>query len=1054
MNDKKNSIRHFFESGNCSQAIRKGLIFMTPLVILSSLTQVALHFPVASYQEWLTGPAAGFFFQLLTRIYSATLDHFSLLLSFSVAWCYAEQLKIKSGKSFVSPAAGFFFQLLTRIYSATLDHFSLLLSFSVAWCYAEQLKIKSGKSFVSFGATASFMLLIGLGSGQFNPEYFGTAGIFSSLLAALITTKLFHILSQCPLFRLKNEDSDSFLSKMAASIFPLGCIFSSLLAALITTKLFHILSQCPLFRLKNEDSDSFLSKMAASIFPLGCILVLFATFSLVLDELFHVCLQDLIENFLTLIFLRLRTSRLLTGVFYTVTLHLLWFFGIHGSHVYFEINEVFLNNLLQRNIDVAAAGGTPVEIVNTVSLNMYCNLGGAGATLALVIAILLVSKRKNIRRVAKFAAVPSLFNVNEIILFGLPVVFNPGLFLPFVVTPFVNLCIGYAATAMNLVPVISTDVNWTTPPFFSGYVATGSLSGTFLQAFLLAVDVVIYLPFVKQLDKKIALFTDLYEDDFEKIKTMEEKDSESRRLIHALSNLYEDVFEANMETRTIRIIRTSIKDNGFFDEQEISFSKFKAWTMKKVLTEERGAFDNLLSSEEFVDRLIQNNILEKEVKIEKNGMQQWIRIQFIASEMKNGRLSVVTITVMNIDAMKQMQEEHNMALWSAYQAARQASMAKSAFLSNMSHDIRTPMNAIMGMCTIAGQHMDDSKRVQDCLNKIGASSTHMLNLINAVLDMSKIENGKMVLQEQPIRLGQIMKEICDIVQPQALKKQIHFAHSFEELKDICVIGDKLRIRQIFVNILENAFKFTPDGGTVVFEAHRVSPVYADYVTLEFTCSDTGVGMSEEFKRKLFQPFERDERQEINETEGSGLGMAIVKNIVDMMNGEIYADSRLNEGTKFTVVLHLKDTKGKAFSGNETKNQSGEMDGRLKGKRILLAEDNELNREIAIEFLAVTGAEIKEAVNGKEAVKLFASSPAGYYDIVFMDIQMPEMNGYEAAKTIRQLERPDSGLPIIAMTANAFSEDIRMTKEAGMNEHISKPIDVQKLYQVLEQFLKA
>lgn len=469
LNDKKNRIINFFEFGKCSQAIRKGLIFMTPLVILSSMTQVALNFPVASYQEWLA-----------------------------------------------SPSAECFFQLFTRIYSATIDYFSLLLSFSVAWCYAEQLKIKNGKSFVSFGATASFMLLIGLGSSQFNPQYFGTAGISSSLLAALITTKLFHILAQSSLFQLKNEDADSFLSKMSASIFPMGCI-----------------------------------------------LILFALFSFMLDMFFHTCLQDLIEDFLTLIFIQLRTSRFLTGVFYTITLHLLWFFGIHGSHIYFEINEVFLKNLLQHNMEAVAAGRAATEIVNTVSLNVYCNLGGAGATLALVIAILLVSKRKNIRRVAKFAAIPSLINVNEIILFGLPVVFNTALLLPFVFTPFINLCIGYAATAANLVPVISNDVNWTIPIFFSGYVATGSFSGVILQAFLLAVDVMIYLPFVKRLDKRSVLFTDLYEDDFEKIKTMEEKENENRRLIFALSNMYDDVYEANMENRTIRIIRTSAGGSSF-----------------------------------------------------------------------------------------------------------------------------------------------------------------------------------------------------------------------------------------------------------------------------------------------------------------------------------------------------------------------------------------------------------------------------------------------------------------------------------------------------------
>lgn len=483
------------------------------------------------------------------------------------------------------------------------------------------------------------------------------------------------------------------------------------------------------------------------------------------------------------------------------------------------------------------------------------------------------------------------------------------------------------------------------------------------------------------------------------------------------------------------------------------FSKFKSWVVKRIVSEDQTKVENLLSSKEFLDKLLENNILEKEIKLEKNGVEQWIRVQFIASEIKDEKLSIITITVMNIDELKKMQEEQNMALRSAYEAARQASTAKSAFLSNMSHDIRTPMNAILGMCTIAKQHMDDPRRVEDCLNKIDASSAHLLNLINAVLDMSKIESGKMILQEQTIPLEQMMTEICNIVQPQALKKQIHFQYSFGELKDICAIGDPLRIRQIFVNILGNAFKFTPKGGTVIFEAHQGIPVYADYITLEFTCSDTGIGMSEEFKNKLFQPFERDNRFEINKSEGNGLGMAIVKNIIDMMNGEIYVDSKVNEGTKFTVVLHLKDTKEKADLLDEKKERNEEGPGKLETKRILLAEDNELNREIATEFLSATGVMIEEAVDGKQAVELFQKSPVGYYNLIFMDIQMPKMNGYEAARAIRSMDRPDCDLPIIAMTANAFSDDIRMTKEAGMNEHISKPIDIQKLYQVLEEFLK-
>ena len=955
-----NDLTNVFESGKCAQAIRKGLIFMTPLVILSSMAQVALNFPVDSYQEWL-----------------------------------------------LSPSAHFFYQVFFRLYCATLDCFSLILSFSVAWCYAEQLEVKSGKSFVSFGAAASFALLAGLGSGHFDSKYFGTAGISVSLLAALVTTKLFHMLSQLSLFQVRNEDADSFLSKMATSIFPLGII-----------------------------------------------LVGTAVVSCLMDSLFHVCLPELIETFLTAVFLRLQinTSRIVTGIFYTVSLHLLWFFGIHGSHVFFEINEVFLKNLLHHNMEAAALNLPPVEIVNTVSLNVYCNIGGAGATLALVIAILLGSRGRGIRRIAKFAALPSLFNVNEILLFGLPIVFNPMLFLPFILAPALNLCIGYGATALGLVPVICSDIHWTTPPLFSGYMATGSISGALLQVFLILADVLVYLPFVKAMDNRNPLFKDLYEDDFEKIKTMEEKDTENRRLIHALSNMYEDVYEAHMETRTVRIIRTSLKNSHVAGEVEVPFERFREPLMETVSPEEQEELGSLLSSRNFSDKLLENNVQEREIKIKRDGAYRWIRVLFILSEVKNGKPSVITITSMDIDEMKKVKEEHDMALLSAYEAARQASMAKSDFLSSMSHDIRTPMNAILGMCTIARQHMDDRKRVEDCLDKINASSTHLLNLINAVLDMSKIESGKMIFHEHPFNLKQMLTEICDIIQPRAAQKKQEFCCDFNGLGNSNVIGDALRIRQIFVNILGNAVKFTPENGRITFEAHTCPSVYKDYTTLEFTCSDTGIGMDEEFKNKMFQPFVRDAKTEVREVEGNGLGMAIVKNIIDIMNGEIYVDSEVGKGTTFTIVLHLKDDKDTVSSPDPEQPWKQKDICNLEGRRILLVEDNELNREIAVEFLAMTGEEIEEAVNGKQAVERMEASPPHYYDLILMDIQMPEMNGCEAAKRIRKLEREDSDLPIIAMTANAFSDDIRMTKEAGMNEHISKPIDLPKLYQVLGRCL--
>ena len=401
------SVKNYFVKGKAAQAIRKGLIFMTPLVILSSIALVGINFPISGYQEWLHGEG--------TRWYLS---------------------------------------ILTLIHSATVDYFSVIVSFAVAWCYAEQLAIKNGKSFVAFGATASFLILINVSYADFNPSYLSTAGISSALLAALVTTRLFY----------------------------------------------HI-GKLPPFKAKEEDEDSFLSKMTASIIPLGIVLILFSIVTYVIETTTGGCLQKQIEILLNLFFSKFEMNHLLSGAFYIVTLHLLWFFGIHGSHVYFEINEVYFKEFLHKNIQSVEMGMQPTEIVNTVFLNSVCDLGGAGSTLALVAAILLVSKNKSNRRIAKFGFIPSLFNVNEILLFGMPIVFNPVFFIPFISIPLINLCLAYAATAIGLIPVIAQDINWTTPPFLSGYIATGSFSGVILQIFLLVLDVAIYVPFVKKLDK-------------------------------------------------------------------------------------------------------------------------------------------------------------------------------------------------------------------------------------------------------------------------------------------------------------------------------------------------------------------------------------------------------------------------------------------------------------------------------------------------------------------------------------------------------------------------
>ncbi len=509
--------------------------------------------------------------------------------------------------------------------------------------------------------------------------------------------------------------------------------------------------------------------------------------------------------------------------------------------------------------------------------------------------------------------------------------------------------------------------------------------------------------------------------------------------------------------------------------------------------------------------------------------------------------------------------------------------AKSEFLSSMSHDIRTPMNGIVGMTAIAMANIDNPERVKDCLAKITLSSRHLLGLINDVLDMSKIESGKLTLNMNQISLRETMDSIVNIVQPQVKERQQHFDIFIQKVITEEVHCDSVRLNQILINLLSNALKFTPEGGRInVYLRQEPSPVGEDYVRCHFRVKDNGVGMTEEFQKKIFDTFTREEKAQVDKIEGTGLGMAITKAIVDTMKGSIEVQSAPGKGTEFHITLDLEkaDVKvedmklppwrmlvvdnneelcqsaalslkeigidaqwvadGKtavevakkchneqnsfeivlldwkmpgmdglhtaremrkhlgenvpiliisAYDWSEIEDEATEagiqgfiskplfksnlflglrrymLDESAKeekeeskihnsffGKRILLAEDNDLNWEIAEDLLSEVGFELDRAENGKMCIEKFEQSAQGYYDVVLMDIRMPIMNGYDAAKGIRALARPDAKLPIIAMTADAFSDDIQRCLDCGMNEHVAKPIDVNRLTQILKKYL--
>lgn len=557
----------------------------------------------------------------------------------------------------------------------------------------------------------------------------------------------------------------------------------------------------------------------------------------------------------------------------------------------------------------------------------------------------------------------------------------------------------------------------------------------------------------------------------------------------------------------------------------------------------------------------------------------------IPLEWDGTKLVKALLASMDVSQEKKAEIESHNALKDAYRAAENASRAKTEFLSNMSHDIRTPMNAIVGLTAIAGANIESQDRVVECLGKITKSSRHLLGLINEVLDMARIESGRMSLAEEDFSLPELVDNLLTLTKPAIDEHHHQLEVHIEHIEHEAVCGDSLRIQQVFVNLMSNAVKYTPDGGNITLTIKEKPNGFSELGCYEFSIEDNGIGMTPEFQKIMFEPFSRADDHRTTKVQGTGLGMAIARNIVNLMNGDIQVESAPNKGTKITVTVYLKlqenekeqekelldlpvlvvdDDKtccestvatlqeigiagewvltGKeaverctarhktgrdyfavildwkmpeidgiatarkirervgedvtiiiltsfdfseieeearaagvnAFmakplfrsrltatlrqftSGKKEKNARNYLEDFAKenyaGKRILLVEDNELNREIATEIIGMTGVTIDSAENGKIAVEKVMEAPEKWYDLIFMDIQMPIMNGYEATAAIRALTGSRGKVPIIAMTANAFAEDVQLAKNTGMNEHIAKPLDLNKLNDVLKQWL--
>ena len=398
---------------------------------------------------------------------------------------------------------------------------------------------------------------------------------------------------------------------------------------------------------------------------------------------------------------------------------------------------------------------------------------------------------------------------------------------------------------------------------------------------------------------------------------------------------------------------------------------------------------------------------------------------------------------------REREQEYQRNLLKAAEKAEAANQAKTEFLQRMSHDIRTPINGIRGMVDVGDYYDDDLKKQSECRNKIREASNILLELVNEVLDMSKLESGEIFLEEKPFNIDEVIQEVCDVVDQLAKERKIQVDMDLGPIQHMNLVGSAMHLKRLLMNGLSNAVKYNKDHGSIHLSCHELPSDQMETAAFEFICEDSGIGMSEDFQKHIYEPFTQEKKGGASKFGGTGLGMPITKKLVEKMGGNITFESESGIGTTFTITIPFK-INAEVEQCEDTQELSLHA---LDGFHILLVEDNELNMEIAEFSLQNAGAKITKAWNGQEAVEIFQASSIGDFDVILMDVMMPVMDGYEATKNIRSLSREDAKtIPIIAMTANAFSEDKIKAEEAGMNEHIAKPINMKLLIRIVSKLV--
>lgn len=543
-----------------------------------------------------------------------------------------------------------------------------------------------------------------------------------------------------------------------------------------------------------------------------------------------------------------------------------------------------------------------------------------------------------------------------------------------------------------------------------------------------------------------AIYSDVTEIKEMQIQQEQERLLENRSLRAAICTAYQCILSMNLNQDTYHCfvengVTTSFPEQGGYQKMYLKMREL-------VHPAQREEFCSLFSREAVRGAFLEKReVVSSEIRMMgKDEIYHWISLQVIHVENPYGSdiLGIMLLRILDEErAQKALQEQ---LLRDALAQAQKANRAKSEFLSRMSHDIRTPMNAVIGMTAIGKLHTEDPERVADCFEKIDASSRYLLSLLSDVLDMSKIESGKLSISREPFSFTEFLDSLQILIGPQAEKKQLEFVMRHQKDPAKVFLGDQVRLQQIVMNLLSNAVKFTPGHGLVELITDEVRQE-GKTVWVQFQVRDNGIGMSPEFLQKLYLPFEQESTERARNEGGTGLGLTIVSSLVAMMGGTIRVESEKGRGTCFWVEIPLEQDLSRAQSSEEKKAQ----DGSLEGMRVLLAEDNDLNREIAKSMLELKGILVETAEDGQEAVNRFRESPCWWYETILMDIRMPRMDGLEATQAIRSMERPDAAaIPIMALTANAFDSDREEALRAGMTDYLIKPLDTELIYRRLQE----